>query len=94
MCALQWARCVDTADEQLAEAVDPGAVHRLRYEDLVTDPEHEVGRLAEFLRVPPPDALPDVRADSAGGWRERLREPELAGVRAIAGTTLARYGYS
>ena len=94
VCALQWSRCVETADAQLAAAVDPAAVHRLRYEDLVTDPRAEVDRLAEFLGVPAPAALPVIRPDGVGAGRARLAPEELAAVEDVAGATLSRYGYS
>jgi hypothetical protein len=94
VCALQWTRCVETADAQLTEAVDPAAVHRLRYEDLVRDPAAEIGRLAGFLGIRAPADLPPIHPDSVDTWREQLDELDLAGVRAVAGDTLARYGYS
>jgi hypothetical protein len=94
VCALQWARCVGTADAQLADTVDPAAVHRLRYEDLVRDPGTEVDRLTEFLGAKPPAELPTVRADSVDSWRAELDEHDLAGVRAVAGDTLVRLGYA
>jgi hypothetical protein len=93
VCALQWARCVETTDAQLADTVDPGVVHRVRYEDLVRDPTGEVGKLAAFLGVAAPVELPTVRADRVGSWREQLDEHDLAGVRAVAGDTLTRLGY-
>jgi hypothetical protein len=93
VCALQWARCVDSADRQLGEAADPAAVHRLSYEQLVADPTHEIARLADFLHARPPAAPPPVRAGSVGG-SERLDAAELAGVSAVAGATLTRYGYA
>ena len=94
VCALQWSRCVETADAQLAAAVDPAAVHRLRYEDLVADPRHEVGRLAEFLGAPAPTALPAIRPDGVGAGRAALAPDELAAVHDVADATLSRYGCS
>jgi hypothetical protein len=94
VCALQWSRCVETADAQLTAAVDPAAVHRLTYEDLVRDPGREVTRLAEFLGVKVSAPLPDIRTGGVGGWRAQLSEREMARVCEVAGATLTRYGYT
>ncbi|HEX2296883.1 MAG TPA: sulfotransferase [Actinomycetota bacterium] len=50
VCAKQWASSNEHALRDLA-AVGDRAV-RVRYEDLVDDPEGEVARVAEFLEVP------------------------------------------
>src|SRR3546814_19721786 len=34
------------------ETASPGAVHRCRYEDMVTDTEHQVRRMLDYLGVP------------------------------------------
>jgi hypothetical protein len=95
VCALQWTRCTETAEKQLA-LLDPQSVHRLRYEDLVAATEHEVARLAEFLHAAVPDAsaLPNVNARSVGRWRAELAAADLARVESIGGTALAEYGYA
>jgi hypothetical protein len=94
VCAQQWARCVEATDRQLAY-VDPASVHRLRYEDLVTQPDVEAGRLADFLGLLPPHGeLPAIRPDTVGRWRERLGRDEVAGVDAVAGRTLVAQGYA
>lgn len=94
VCALQWSRCVETADAQLAAAVDPAAVHRLRYEDLVADPRHEVDRLAGFLGASAPADLPAIRSGGVGAGPATLAADELAAVQDVAGATLSRLGYA
>ena len=79
-CAIQWARCVQSAESQLA-AVDPTQVLKLRYEDLVACPEQEFGRVAKFLQRDVGDDLLSeicrgVSARSVGRWRSAL-EPEM-----------------
>jgi hypothetical protein len=95
VCALQWARCIETADRQLA-TIDPLSVHRLRYEDLVAAPEKEVARLAEFLQVATPDesALPIMNARSVGRWRTELAPTDQSAVETIGAEALATYGYA
>jgi hypothetical protein len=90
---MQWARCVDTADEQLAQTVDPARVHRLRYEQLVAAPAEEVERLRAFLGARGAVSAP-VRAGGVGRWRTTLDETALAGVNEVAGATLQRLGYA
>src|SRR3546814_18216356 len=34
------------------DTASPGAVHRVRYEDMVTDTEHQVRRMLDYLGVP------------------------------------------
>lgn len=82
LCAHQWRRCVELSDAAF-ERMAPAKVHRLRYEDLVTEPEGEVGRLAEFLDAPVPGDTPAVRPDSVGRWRSALSADEQQLVDAI-----------
>jgi hypothetical protein len=93
VCAQQWARCVESTERQIT-AVDPAAVHRVRYEDLVADPAHETARLAAFLCVPPPATPPVIRAGTVGRWRNQLGPAEVAGFDAVAGHTLTGLGYA
>jgi hypothetical protein len=95
VCALQWARCIETADEQLAR-IDPQSVHRLRYEDLVAAPAKEVARLAEFLEIATPDesALPRMNARSVGRWHAELAPQDRAAVETIGAEALAVHGYA
>lgn len=95
LCALQWMRCVDTADAQLEQYVDPAAVHRVRYESLAESPQAEIARLATFLGVaaPMPDHVRVVNAAGVGHWRGALSGSQREGVEDIAGSTLSRLGY-
>lgn len=66
-----------------AEAMFAGhRVHRLVYEDLVADPDGELGRLADFLGVAPQQmslpAPPSTRlADQVSNWDELEADPRL-----------------
>lgn len=98
LCAAQWARCVDAADARFA-AMDPGRVHRIRYEEFVTAPAAVMERVAAFLDLPvAPAAWPalagDVFTGSVGKGRLELDAEELRGVDEIIAPTLARHGYA
>ncbi|MDX1735518.1 MAG: sulfotransferase domain-containing protein, partial [Halioglobus sp.] len=50
-CALWWRWQVGLGDRD-GGALPPGLYHQLRYEDLVTDPPQELGKIASFLELP------------------------------------------
>ncbi|MER6010844.1 sulfotransferase family protein [Streptomyces bluensis] len=70
------------AQQELAQAAletwGPGVVHLLRYEDLVSRPEEEVGRLCDFLGETPEPAMLKHHTSAAarqtaalaGAWRK------------------------
>ena len=66
----------------------------IRYEDMVTNPQSELKRLADYLGV---DAAgfdhEMIRSSSIGKYKEFLTEEQLAEFMAVAGPTLERLGY-
>jgi len=97
VCALQWQRCVDKADEALS-AMPEGKVIRVCYEDFVQQPGKELGRILKFLGndVPEADiaeAVKDVSPRSLGKGRKALGESEVANLEKLVGDSLKRYGY-
>jgi hypothetical protein len=54
--ALYWRLSVAVGREA-GEALGPGLYHEVRYEDLVTSPDHELERICEFLGLPYADAM-------------------------------------
>jgi hypothetical protein len=77
-------------------------VHRLRYEDLVADPEARLGEVCDFIGVPYDDGLlaypatttydaPD--AALAFQWRRKLARREVALVEHRVGDLMAGSGY-
>lgn len=95
LCAIQWRRCVEFADQQHAESVGSDRVHRLRYEDLVNDPDDEVRRLAAFLDmpVPSPARLPLMKPGAIGRWRRDISATDQALVESVIAETLVSRGY-
>jgi len=96
-CAIQWARCVDKADGDLAR-IEPSRVHRLRYEDFVLSPADKLRDVLDFLGV---EASPSqcrqvaerVRTGSVGRWCTAMPDSVARAVQASIGGTLARLGY-
>lgn len=97
VCALQWQRCVDKAEEAFS-AMPADKVIRVRYEDFVQYPERELSRILAFMgkEVSPQQvekAVEQVSPRSLGKGRKALGEQEVANLEALVGQTLRRYGY-
>lgn len=97
VCALQWQRCVDKADKDLAALGDDRVV-RVRYEDFVSDPVLELHRILEFLDYRAEEekvaaAVVGVSSKSLGKGRKALGDAEVARLEALTEGTLRRYGY-
>lgn len=95
--ARQWQACVDASDEAFAK-IPAERVHRVSYEDLVSDPVTVVANLAKGLgwsgsEADVRSAVAHVSSDSVGKGRESLDAQQLADLRAIIGPTLDRHGY-
>lgn len=97
VCAIQWQRCVDAADKALA-VMPENKVIRIKYEDFVTDPQVEMGRIFQFMgRDVSPEkikaAVKGVSNKSLGKGRQALGDAEVQHLEALVGESLARYGY-
>jgi hypothetical protein len=97
VCALQWSRSVQRADEVL-DRIDANRTHRLTYETFVIQPAVELHRLSAFLGITIPDRQVDVLAGSVfagsvGRWKMELQPEEQALVQTLAGATLEQHGY-
>lgn len=89
--AWAWRRYVTSA-----RAV-PERTVELRYEELVTNPSTEAGRLAEALDTPSEPlrrAFAGVHDASLGRWSRDLTREQLEHVEAEAGELLAELGYA
>lgn len=100
-----WARAADAGD---ALAGHPRFM-RLRFEDLIEQPDRQIRALCEFLDVPFRPAMLDVpiagssqRADEGGRgfsrqsletWRNELDPAEIAIVERLTRARMARHGY-
>jgi len=98
VCAIQWQRCVEQA-RQAFEAMDSNRWLEVGYEDFVTRPRDELGRIVDFLDVPAsPDELDvatqGVRSGSIGKGRAALDDKATSRLESLVGETLKRYGYA
>jgi len=97
VCAIQWQRCVDKAEEAFAQ-MPANKVVRVRYEDFVRQPAEELTRILEFMGrdIQPgkiAKAVEGVSPRSLGKGRKALGEEEVAKLEALVGETLKRYDY-
>jgi sulfotransferase family protein len=97
VCALQWQRCVDKAEETFS-GMSEDKVIRVRYEDFVRQPAEELGRILAFMgkEVSPEQitgAVEGVSARSLGKGRKALGDEEVSRLEALVGESLKRYGY-
>lgn len=94
VCAMQWVRCVEKAEQALTE-IDSDCVYRLRYEDFVSKPEAEIGRLTTFLNVPlSKNRLTEgVVSKNMGKWEKDLNPKNLDLIKPIIQKTMKRQGY-
>ncbi|MDA3834446.1 MAG: sulfotransferase [Spirochaetales bacterium] len=97
VCALQWQRCVDSAEAALS-AMPEDKVIRVCYEDFVRQPAEELTRILAFMgkEVEPEKiakAVEGVSPRSLGKGRKALGEQEVAKLESLVGESLKRYGY-
>lgn len=97
VCALQWQRCVEKAEQAFSQ-MPAEKVVRVRYEDFVREPVQELTRILEFMgkevevnKVS--QAVKGVSSRSLGKGRKSLGEEEVANLEALVGETLKRYDY-
>lgn len=97
VCALQWQRCVESAEAALL-GIAPKRVIRVCYEELVAAPEREIARILSFLRIPATDqqvksATVGVSTTSIGKGRASLGKDQLERLETLVADALDRYGY-
>lgn len=101
-----WVRDQDTAEKVARRWVDAveamerhrGRIHIVRYEDLVQEPLAVLTNLAEWLGLDPEGfrlrSLEFVHADNIGKHGQGLTQREVDDVMRVAGSVMARLGYS
>lgn len=100
--ALEWREQVGWVRD-LARRLPPEQFHEIRYEDLLSRPVDALAGLVKFLQVEDPDGTlveqlsqrveKDVRSDNFDKWRKKMTPAQVRRFDAIAGATLAKYGY-
>jgi len=98
VCAMQWQRSVQKADEALQE-IDGDRVHVLRYEDLTDEPEVSLSGVFRFLEF---DVDTHTRNEIAGGiarhtrgdWQQQMADEQRKRIETIIAPTLEDFGYA
>lgn len=97
VCALQWKRCVDRAEEAF-RAMPEGKVCEVSYERFVAQPEPELRRIIRFLGIGASDeavaaAVAGISAGSVGKGRQGLGEELAEQLQPLIADTQRRLGY-
>jgi omega-hydroxy-beta-dihydromenaquinone-9 sulfotransferase len=95
---LVWKNVVE-AHEEARHLVDPGHWLDVRYEDVLTDPRRELGRMLELSGLPwdarfeQQFARQQLSPTRAEAFRSDLSSLDVAMLDEALGDTLRRYGY-
>ncbi|WP_440995032.1 sulfotransferase family protein [Arhodomonas sp. SL1] len=97
VCAIQWQRCVEQS-RQAFEAMDSSRWLEVGYEDFVSRPQEELGRIVDFLDLPAgrdarAEAVSGVRAGSIGKGRAALDGEAIQRLESLVGETLRWRGH-
>lgn len=96
LCALQWQRCVENSERDLA-SIDPTRVHRIAYEEFVKTPSDHLTEVLDFLGAPrevDPSWVASVSMGSVGKGRASLGEAAVERLTGLVRPSLERYGYA
>lgn len=97
VCALQWARCVESAADAFLEMSEDRWLE-VSYEDFVQEPEEGLDRMIDFLgldvdRERRARAVSDVTAGSIGKGKTKLDDDVIEAALPHMRKIMARYGY-
>jgi hypothetical protein len=98
VCALQWSRCVGAAT-QAFDRMPAHKVHRLRYEDFVSDPVRCLRDICKFLEVDLDEeaaraAASQVRTESVGRGARELEAGDTEAIAPLIAGMQKRHGYA
>lgn len=96
VCALQWQRCVESAESAFSE-MTPDRVIRVDYDDFVTNPAPELKRILEFVGLNYSSdrlavAVSGVSRGSIAKGQLNMPPDQIEKLRNLIGATLGRYG--
>lgn len=97
VCALQWKKCVESADNALSKLPEDRVV-RVKYENFVQNPRQEIERITKGLHMPClvddlDGAVSGVRRTSVGKGQQQLDKKVLDSLYPLIADTLNDYGY-
>lgn len=97
VCAYQWKRCVERAETDFS-TITSHRVYKLRYEDLVREPDAEFQKILCFLEARGGGKQigqlgKAISTTSVGKWQSDLPDATLEAIMPIMQPLLAKYGY-
>ncbi len=97
VCAAQWAVSVSKAEQDLA-TLEPKRVHRVQYEDFISQPVDNMVQLTQFLGVKleirqAKQMTENVSVNSIGQWKTQLDPETQQLILPLLQVELQRYGY-
>ena len=94
--AMQWREAVRSVEDGLAD-LEPEAVFRLRYEELLGQPEKTVTGALEFLGCQVDEAylerIPKIKQGNFNKWRNEFEAEQVKVIQDIMGDQLKQLGY-
>lgn len=98
VCAIQWRRCVDKADEAFSKMPKNYWIE-VGYEAFVSNPEVELKKILKFIGVKSTSAvcknvLKDVKSTSVGKGRKELGSETIKRLSPFISETMQRHGYT
>ena len=97
VCAMQWIRCVERAEEAFA-MISRDRVTSIKYEELVAAPVEHIASIIDFLGVGIVTdrlnaAVKQISASNIGKWKQDLSPNEQKEIEPIIHSTMNKYGY-
>lgn len=92
VCAIQWVKCVEHCCFRLKMIENGNDYINLPYEKLISDPEGQLERVADFLRLTDGRKIIDrgkkiIRADFVQSWKYHLSDDEYSKISGIINGT-------
>lgn len=97
VCALQWQRCVDKAEEAFVQMPQEQVI-KIKYERFVSSPKEELTKILDFVNYNASEeaishSVLNVSDKNVGKGREMLGADEVSQLETLIGSSLKRYGY-
>ena len=96
ICALQWKKCVDSAEVSLNK-IDKSRWLKIKYEDFVINPDHVMNVILDFINIEDKDCSQighlNIKKNSVGRGRVELENSEIDMIKPIIIDAMVRNGY-
>lgn len=95
--ALQWKSCVESIIAA-SKSINSNQYLELRYEDLISQPEEELGRIFDFLNIETPPSfshhLPTINHRNFNKWEKEFSSEEKKQIGQVIHPILSQLGYA